>query len=587
MRAARTVPALLAAVLVVGLGGSPAGAADGATLSGTVTGEDGLPLAGVCVVVQLINGDGELRQDSTAADGGFVLEDVPAGDHILGYNACEDALPGYAPEWYDDATRIDLADPVAVPAGGTVSDLDAVLAETGSISGTVTDEDTTQPLDNVCAVAFSDDSGAFLQDLTGTDGTYLLADAPAGDYLVIFGDCGNPYTHLSEVYDDLSFDGDFALEPTVVTVVSGQETASIDAALEQGGAIEGTVTALHTGRPQSLVCVAVFPAEATDEDAGSPSGGAFTGTTPFGDVAPPGAYTVAGVRPGDYVLAFNPEGCSDDGYATTWADGQTDREQATVMTVRKGEVISGVDAVVAPLPSISMACPFFTDEPGRFSDVNGENVHERAIDCMAAYDVVTGKGDGRYAPADSLSRAQLASFLARGLRAAGVELPQDPADAYDDDEGSVHELAIDQLAELGVLNGKGARRFAPSETVDRGQLATLLVQAYERATGFDLRSSGDRFTDDDGTTHEASADLAAAAGLAAGVEATRYAPAGLVRRDQAAAALARLLDRTQRDTASAGFTASSTSASSTSDASPAVPDELRRLAQEAAARLRD
>ena len=590
MRAARTAPALLAAVLAVGLAGSPAGAADGATLSGTVTGADGSPLAGVCVVVRQLASDGGLLEASTGADGTCVVEDVPAGDHVVGYNACSEPLSGFAPEWYDDQPRIDLATPVTAPAGGTVPGLDAVLEVTGAISGTVTDEDTDQPLDTVCVVAYGDETGTFVETLTDPEGAYSLADVPAGDYVILLGDCGSPYTHLGEVYDDVRFDMHNEPEPTLVTVVSGQATAGIDAALAQGGALEGTVTALHTGRPQSLVCVGLFPAAATDEDAGSLAGAALTGTTPFGpSAAAPGTYTIGGVPPGDYLVAFAPEQCSDDGYATTWAEGQATRDTATVLTVRKGEVATSVDGVVAPQPSISTACPFY-GEPGgaAFSDVPPDNVHQRAVGCMAGYGVVTGRGGGSYAPAEPVSRAQLASFLARGLQAAGVELPAEPADAYDDDTGSVHERAIDQLAELGVLSGKGVRRFAPHDPVDRGQLATLLVGAYERATGFALRSSGDRFADDDGTTHEQSTDLAATAGLAAGVDSTRYAPAGLVRRDQAASALARLLDRAQRDLASAGVPEQwSTTGSSTGEAAAPRRADLRRSALDAVARLRD
>jgi hypothetical protein len=578
------VPAVLAAALVGALALQPAAAAAGGSFQGKVTGPDGGPLEGVCVAVQPADGDGAVLEATTGADGTYTVEDVPTGDQVVGFNSCAEPLAGFAPEWYDDQPRADVATPVAVPASGLRTGLDAALARTGSISGTVSDQDTMEPLADICAIAFGDETLTFAEARTGAEGTYVLRELPAGDYVVLFGDCGSPYTHLTEIYDDVQFDATTAVEPTPVTVVTAEETAGIDAALEEGGAVEGTVTGLHTGRPQSLVCIGLFPAAATDEDE-FPAGDATSGIDPFGSLeGQPGAYTVAGVRPGDYVLSFNADFCADDGYDTSWFDGKGSRDDATILTVRKGEVRSAVDGVVAPRPSISVACPPFFEEPPTFSDVPPENVHQRAVDCMAGYGVVTGKGDGSFRPADQVSRAQIASFLARALRAAGVELPADPADAYDDDEASVHELAINQLAELGVLSGKGARRFAPDDTVDRGQLATLLVAGYERVTGFDLIADGDRFADDDGTTHEASANKASTAGLAAGVSTDRYAPAGLVRRDQAASALARLIDRTQRDLATGGL--SSFSAGS-GDGSAPVRADLRRLARDAAARLRD
>ena len=584
MRAPRAVPAALAAALAVAVAVPPAAAAEGGTFEGQVIGPDGAPLEGVCVVVEPADADGAPLEATTGPDGSYTIEGIPPGDQVVGFNACAEPIAGFAPEWYDDAPTFDAATPVAVPASGSRTGLDAVLARTGSISGTVSDQDTGQPLVDVCAVAFGDETLTFAEARTGEDGTYVLSELTAGDYVVLFGDCASPYTHLSEIYDGVQFDATTAVEPTPVTVVSAEDTGGIDAGLEEGGAVEGTVTALHTGRPQSLVCIGLFPAAATDEDDVA-AGGATSGTDPFGSMeAAPGTYTLAGVRPGDYVVSFNPEMCSDDGYDTSWFDGNGARDDATVVSVRKGEVRSSVDGVVAPRPSISVACPPFFEEPPTFSDVPPENVHQRAVDCMAGYGVVSGKGDGSFRPAEQVSRAQIASFLARSLRAAGVELPADPANAYDDDAGSVHELAINQLAELGVLSGKGSRRFAPDDTVDRGQLATLLVGSYEHATGFTLIADGNRFADDDGTTHETSANKASTAGLAAGVEPTRYAPAGLVRRDQAASALARLLDRTQRDLASADF---SSFAAGSGDESAPVRADLRQRAREVAAHWGD
>jgi Carboxypeptidase regulatory-like domain len=61
---------------------SPAAATPSATLRGRVTGEDGLPVAGVEIVIT--NGlDGRQHRATTGVDGGFVFEALPAGIYDL------------------------------------------------------------------------------------------------------------------------------------------------------------------------------------------------------------------------------------------------------------------------------------------------------------------------------------------------------------------------------------------------------------------------------------------------------------------------------------------------------------------------
>ena len=55
--------------------------------------------------------------------------------------------------------------------------------------------------------------------------------------------------------------------------------------------------------------------------------------------------------------------------------------------------------------------PFGAD---RFTDDQGD-VHETAIDTAAAAGIAAGTGPGLFSPANAVSRAQVASFLARTL----------------------------------------------------------------------------------------------------------------------------------------------------------------------------
>lgn len=141
-----------------------------------------------------------------------------------------------------------------------------------------------------------------------------------------------------------------------------------------------------------------------------------------------------------------------------------------------------------------------------------------------------------------MTRGQLASFVARALHAAEVPLPPDPPRAFDDTTGSPHQRSIDQLAALGVVRGRADGTFSPASPVTRAEMATFLVRLHDLVVATPLEGRGNVFADDAGSVHEASIDKVAAAGLAGGVGASRFAPGEVVARGQLATFLARTLD---------------------------------------------
>lgn len=190
----------------------------------------------------------------------------------------------------------------------------------------------------------------------------------------------------------------------------------------------------------------------------------------------------------------------------------------------------------------SSACPSGDFPSADFVDVPEEGVHAEDIDCIAWWEVTRGVTADEYAPGQPVTRGQMASFLARVLDAAGVALPSDPPDAFDDDDGTFHEHAINQLAAVGVTEGTGDRQYTPGASLPRDQMATFLVRTHEEATGEPLPAGRDRFVDDDGTFHEEDINLAAAAGFTQGRTDDTYAPDLRVRRGPMAAFLARVLE---------------------------------------------
>ena len=110
-----------------------------------------------------------------------------------------------------------------------------------------------------------------------------------------------------------------------------------------------------------------------------------------------------------------------------------------------------------------------------FADVDEANVHYRAIAALADERITRGCDDDRYCPERGVTRAQMASFLARALdlpaATGGPTFTDVPA-------GDVHAANIAALAAAGITRGCGGDRFCPDEVVSREQMASFLVRAF-------------------------------------------------------------------------------------------------------------
>lgn len=107
-----------------------------------------------------------------------------------------------------------------------------------------------------------------------------------------------------------------------------------------------------------------------------------------------------------------------------------------------------------------------------FSDDDASQ-HEADINAIAAAGITGGCDSDRYCPRSAVTRAQMASFLVRALN-----IPPSSVDAFDDDAGNIHERAINALAAAGITGGCGATTYCPNATVTRGQMAAFLHRGY-------------------------------------------------------------------------------------------------------------
>lgn len=235
------------------------------------------------------------------------------------------------------------------------------------------------------------------------------------------------------------------------------------------------------------------------------------------------------------------------------AGRRTPRHLASVTLI----ALAATLGVVAPpqLPTASAAvstdnaCPPGETADAGFTDTSGSFTH--VINCAWHWGITNGTSATHYSPSRSVTREQMAGFMSRLVLRSGGTLPSSPPDAFGDDSGSGFQLQINQLAAVGIVNGKRPGEFEPRSLVTRGEMAAFLVRTYDYRVGLadrpPLPAGPDAFSDDDGHPREPDIDKAADAGFATGNTDGTFRPGEPVRRDHMAAFVARVLDRLVRD----------------------------------------
>lgn len=182
--------------------------------------------------------------------------------------------------------------------------------------------------------------------------------------------------------------------------------------------------------------------------------------------------------------------------------------------------------------------------PAGFTDVSAESVHKLDIDCVAHVGVTTGIGDGLYDPKGTVTRWQMALFLARTAPILGIDVPVS-APQFTDLAGLSEEAiaAIGSLQALNITSGTSETTYSPAQPVTRWQMALFLTRLHS-AAGYELPPGMDQgFTDvtDYPATTIVAINQLAELGITAGTSPTTYSPANDVLREQMASFLARLI----------------------------------------------
>ena len=228
----------------------------GGSIAGVVRDENGAPIADARVLAwanmtphpgRMPNGFGHAV---TAADGSYLIEGLPQGDYHLRAEA-----RGFIGEFYDGVSDLSSATKVTV-ATQPVTGIDFTLGNGGSISGTITDEDSGDPLPHafvkVRAANHRFEQGA----RTDANGQYTITGLPDDDYIVFAA----AHRHLGEFFDDAPS----PKQATPVNVTGAADVTGIDFALAAAPIgprpYRGRVIARRGGAPAFVIVEALNPA---------------------------------------------------------------------------------------------------------------------------------------------------------------------------------------------------------------------------------------------------------------------------------------------------------------------------------------
>lgn len=119
-----------------------------------------------------------------------------------------------------------------------------------------------------------------------------------------------------------------------------------------------------------------------------------------------------------------------------------------------------------------------------FRDVPADTWYTNAVAWATGNHIVNGVGDGRFAPADSITREQMAAMLYRYAQYKGYD-PKSGADlSRYTDAAAVSGWALDAIrwaSGEGLITGRTETTVAPGGTATRAEAAAILMRFLERA----------------------------------------------------------------------------------------------------------
>jgi len=324
----------------------------GAVLYGRIVAADsGLPLDQVTIQpIQPVQANGSRIYGSflTNAAGLYASYGLPAGSYALELNSFP--ISKLASSMYAAKNNIELI----LPAAQAVEHND-LLARGGQISGRIVSAETDIAIESVNVALYSVEADSFVSfAFSREDGTYRFGGLADGVYKVQFQPKNDSVSSAQPTdYRWETYGGNASVESgTEVIIQAANSVAGIDAALEAGGQISGTVfDANNKPLPSSAVLV-------TDQ-AGNPIGQSSSDQN--------GHYITNGLPAGEAIVSFyqtiTDDQCQSE-VISIYYNNRPDSNSANSVTVANGAITDRIDIVMDPdaVPDVTPT-PEATDTP--------------------------------------------------------------------------------------------------------------------------------------------------------------------------------------------------------------------------------
>ena len=112
--------------------------------------------------------------------------------------------------------------------------------------------------------------------------------------------------------------------------------------------------------------------------------------------------------------------------------------------------------------------------PGKtFADVQGHQ-NQTAVETLAARGIINGKSDDVFAPDETMTRAEFAAIIVRGLGLSTQKTEHIFADVAENDWFCAY---VHAAYAYGVVNGVSETEFAPNGSITREQVAVMTARA--------------------------------------------------------------------------------------------------------------
>jgi Carboxypeptidase regulatory-like domain len=239
------------------------------------------------------------------------------------------AKPGFAPRAILIALAIVAASALLAPSSASA------VGATESIKGKVTDASSGEPIEGAAACPYSVARETYEEcAFTDAEGEYIIPSLLEGEYKVAFVADYEGLNYITQFYN-----GKPTFEEADKVHVEGSPVLDVNAEMEEGGEIAGTVTDASTNNPIEELEVCALEKEEFEFVACT-----YTNAS--------GKYTLAGLPAGEYKVEFWAEGYEGPGYITQYYNDEPTYSQADPVAATVGSTTQGIDAHLVPIASL-------------------------------------------------------------------------------------------------------------------------------------------------------------------------------------------------------------------------------------------